>query len=220
MKGFMRQRGASWELRVYLGPDPLTGKKRYATRTVRGGKREAQTALAEMVTEAERGLTVRTSGDGRGVARGLVRVRRARLLAEDGQGDTRLHRPLADAGARVEAIGQTQARRSRCVLPSTAHFGRVRRPPVGARDGETHPRHSAACAQPGSQVGVDRHQPCDGNHAAARAAVGHQTAVAGVARTSAPASGGGLTGSGLLPDACRRHRRPSVRVDCASMDGH
>ena len=35
MKGFMRQRGASWELRVFLGPDPLAGKKRYATRTVR-----------------------------------------------------------------------------------------------------------------------------------------------------------------------------------------
>lgn len=61
MKGFMRQRGASWELRVFLGRDPLTGKKRYATRTVRGGKREAQTALAEMVTETERGLTVRTT---------------------------------------------------------------------------------------------------------------------------------------------------------------
>jgi integrase len=61
MKGFMRLRGASWELRVYLGHDPLTGKKRYATRTVRGGKREAQRALAEMVTEAERGLTARTT---------------------------------------------------------------------------------------------------------------------------------------------------------------
>ncbi len=61
MKGFMRQRGASWELRVYLGHDPLTGKKRYASRTVRAGKREAQTALAEMITEAERGLTVRTT---------------------------------------------------------------------------------------------------------------------------------------------------------------
>jgi hypothetical protein len=46
---------------VFLGRDPLTGRKRYATRTVRGGKREAQTALAGMVTEAERGLTVRTT---------------------------------------------------------------------------------------------------------------------------------------------------------------
>lgn len=61
MKGFMRQRGASFELRVYLGRDPLTGSKRYVTQRVRGGKREVQTALAELVTEAERGLTVRTT---------------------------------------------------------------------------------------------------------------------------------------------------------------
>jgi hypothetical protein len=39
---------------------PLTGKKRYATRTVRDGKREEQRTLAEMATEAERGLTART----------------------------------------------------------------------------------------------------------------------------------------------------------------
>ena len=61
MKGFMRQRGDAWELRVYLGHDPVTGKQRYASRTVRGGKREAQRTLAEMVTEAERGLSVRTN---------------------------------------------------------------------------------------------------------------------------------------------------------------
>ena len=61
MKGFMRQRGDAWELRVYLGSDPVTGKQRYASRTVRGGKRAAQRVLAEMVTEAERGLSVRTN---------------------------------------------------------------------------------------------------------------------------------------------------------------
>lgn len=61
MKGFMRQRGESWELRVYLGRDPVTGKKRYTTKTVRAGKREAQRALAAMVTDAERGLAPRTS---------------------------------------------------------------------------------------------------------------------------------------------------------------
>jgi integrase len=58
MKGFMRQRGASWELRVYVGRDPVTGKQRYATRTVRGGKRAAQRVLTEMVSDAERGLSV------------------------------------------------------------------------------------------------------------------------------------------------------------------
>jgi integrase len=60
MKGFMRQRGQSWELRVFLGHDPVTGKQRYATRSVRGGKREAQRVLAEMITEAERGQIART----------------------------------------------------------------------------------------------------------------------------------------------------------------
>ena len=57
----MRRRGDAWELRVYLGTDPVTGKQRYATRTVRGGKREAQRVLNEMVSDADRGLSVRTS---------------------------------------------------------------------------------------------------------------------------------------------------------------
>jgi len=60
----MRQRGSSWELRVFLGLQPGTNKKLYATKTVRGGKREAQQVLAEMVTHA---------GDGRlSVARASV----------------------------------------------------------------------------------------------------------------------------------------------------
>lgn len=55
MKGSMRQRGSAWELRVYLGTDPVTGKQRYATKTVRAGKREPQRLLNEMKVEAERG---------------------------------------------------------------------------------------------------------------------------------------------------------------------
>ena len=61
MKGFIRRRGDAWELRVFLGTDPVTSKKRYASRTVRGGKREAQRVLNEMVAGAEQGLSVRTS---------------------------------------------------------------------------------------------------------------------------------------------------------------
>jgi len=50
MNGSLRQRGAnSWELRVYDGTHPDTGKMRYATRTVRGSRREA---LAELVVFA------------------------------------------------------------------------------------------------------------------------------------------------------------------------
>ena len=50
--GSVRQRApGSWELRVHTGRDALTGRKRYAHRTVKGTKREAQAALARLVTE-------------------------------------------------------------------------------------------------------------------------------------------------------------------------
>ncbi len=54
MTGFLRQRGSSWELRVYAGRDVVTGRKRWVTKTVRGGKREAQRALAAMVADNDR----------------------------------------------------------------------------------------------------------------------------------------------------------------------
>jgi hypothetical protein len=39
MQGNIRQRGAaSWERRVFVGRDPVTGRRRYVTKTVRGGK--------------------------------------------------------------------------------------------------------------------------------------------------------------------------------------
>jgi hypothetical protein len=38
----MRQRSeGSWELRVFVGRDPLTGRRQYVTKTIKGGKREA-----------------------------------------------------------------------------------------------------------------------------------------------------------------------------------
>jgi integrase len=61
VKGFIRRRGESWELRAYAGVDPVSGKKRYVSRTVRGGKRDAQRELAAMVVTVERGMAARTS---------------------------------------------------------------------------------------------------------------------------------------------------------------
>jgi hypothetical protein len=52
MKGYMRERSGGWELRDYAGRDPVSGRKRYLTRRVRGGKREAQRVLAALVVEA------------------------------------------------------------------------------------------------------------------------------------------------------------------------
>lgn len=64
MAGSLRQRGDdSWQLRVFAGRDPLTGRKRYVERTVRGTKREASKALASLVTETDR-LAPRAAGSG------------------------------------------------------------------------------------------------------------------------------------------------------------
>jgi integrase len=55
MAGSMRQRGSdSWQLRVHVGRDPLTGRKQYIARTFRGTKRDAAKALAALIVEAER----------------------------------------------------------------------------------------------------------------------------------------------------------------------
>lgn len=64
MTGSMRQRGkGAWQLRVYVGRDPTTGRKHYVERTFRGGQRQAGRALAALALEAER-LTPRSSKHG------------------------------------------------------------------------------------------------------------------------------------------------------------
>jgi integrase len=61
MKGSMSERGAGvWRLRVLTGYTP-DGKPIQRSKTVKGNRREAQTALAKFVTEAEAG-TVAASG--------------------------------------------------------------------------------------------------------------------------------------------------------------
>lgn len=62
MRGHVRERSAgSWELRAYAGRDPLTGRKRYETKTVHArGRREAEKALASFVA----GLETSVAADG------------------------------------------------------------------------------------------------------------------------------------------------------------
>lgn len=43
-----------WEVRAYAGVDPLTGKDRYTSRTVRGGRRDAEKLLAQLVAQVDR----------------------------------------------------------------------------------------------------------------------------------------------------------------------
>src|SRR5215831_12521315 len=58
MRGSLRKRGDSWQLRVYLGVDPATGKKAYCSRSIRGTKREAERELTKMVREIDTGSFV------------------------------------------------------------------------------------------------------------------------------------------------------------------
>lgn len=62
MAGHLRKRGQSWELVAFSGRDGLTGKKRYVSRSVKGTKREAEAALARLVTEVEDGHHNAASG--------------------------------------------------------------------------------------------------------------------------------------------------------------
>ena len=52
--GTMRERSPGhWQLRAYVGRDPVSGKPRQVTRTFAGGERAAAKALAALVAEAE-----------------------------------------------------------------------------------------------------------------------------------------------------------------------
>jgi len=56
MRGHLQECGPkTWRLSVYIGRDPRTGRKRYAQSTVHGTKREAERALARLVTEVDEG---------------------------------------------------------------------------------------------------------------------------------------------------------------------
>lgn len=56
MRGTKLERSPGvWRLRVFIGTDPVTGNPRQATRTFRGTKKQADSALAEFVRDATRG---------------------------------------------------------------------------------------------------------------------------------------------------------------------
>ena len=56
MHGSVRQRSiGSFELRVFTGVDPHTGKRCYRSKTVRGNRAEAERELAAMVEVVGRG---------------------------------------------------------------------------------------------------------------------------------------------------------------------
>ncbi|MGH9091052.1 MAG: tyrosine-type recombinase/integrase [Acidimicrobiales bacterium] len=62
MQGSIRERSAGvWQIRVSLGRDQTTGRYRYASATVRGGRRDAQRAAAKLFSKASEGKLVTTA---------------------------------------------------------------------------------------------------------------------------------------------------------------
>ena len=56
MKGHIRKRGGnSWELKYDIGPDPVAGKRRMRSKTVRGAKRDAQRELRRLLGQVDEG---------------------------------------------------------------------------------------------------------------------------------------------------------------------
>ena len=59
MAGTIRKRGKeSWELRIDIGRDPTSGKRRFRYQTVRGSKRQASEALTEVAHRRDTGTDV------------------------------------------------------------------------------------------------------------------------------------------------------------------
>jgi integrase len=62
VRGGLREKAPGvWEVRVEAGRDPVTGRRRQVSRTVRGGKRQAQQVLNELVANADRGQETGTN---------------------------------------------------------------------------------------------------------------------------------------------------------------
>ncbi len=60
MKGSIRQRSkGSWEIFYDMGADPVTGKRRQKSQTVKGTKRDAQRILREVLLSLEQGSYVK-----------------------------------------------------------------------------------------------------------------------------------------------------------------
>jgi hypothetical protein len=205
MKGFIRQRGEAWELRVYLGADPVTGKQRYSTRTVRADKREAQRVLNEMITEAERGLAVR-----RNATVGELLEAWFEMASGDFSPSTvKETRGFIDRNLlpTLGAVPLSKLRASELDafyrrLQASGGFGR---PTAVTRHRAANPRHPAAGAGAGSEVGLDGREPRRLHVAAACTAARDQAAVERGAGQSAAPCRRRVARAGVLPARRRCH---------------
>ena len=105
MSGHIRERSGNLEIRVFAGCDPLTGKRQYMTKTVRGGKREAQKVPAAMVFEIGSGKRPKTASTV-GSSSTPGSRRRTQASRRDREGDEGLHRSASPTRSRGRSVAQ------------------------------------------------------------------------------------------------------------------
>ena len=62
MKGNITRRGkASWRVKYDLGPDPVTGKRKIAYKTIRGTRADAEKKLRALLYRQDKGIAIEPS---------------------------------------------------------------------------------------------------------------------------------------------------------------
>ena len=159
MKGHLRRRGNAWELRAYVGIDPITNRQKYLTRTFRGGEREADEALARFTNEVSGGghaAQDTTVGD---LIRQWLDLAHHDLSPSTVRGTSRpsgATSPQRWARCHWLAFGPPSSTGS---MRSSGRRG-AERQATRSRDGATGTRDSAASASSGRSVGMDSDERC------------------------------------------------------------
>ena len=153
MRGVVEARGDDkWRVRVFAGREG--GKVRWVSRTIVATKRQAQVALAKLVTEVEAGQATRShpTSVAEQLDRWLADIAPG-AIGLHGQGASSLHRARHQAGARVRSPRQADGPPARRLLP------RPTGPGPFAGIGTQVPLRATRCPRPSRQMGHDPDQP-------------------------------------------------------------
>lgn len=123
MPGRLREkRPGVWELSVEAGRDPVSGRRRQLSRTVHGTKREAQTVLNKLVSEADAGAHVGTDATFKDVAERWL------SLSEDDLSPTTVRRYRGLLASHIyPAIGDRPAHKIRTTDLDDLYLGLLKR---------------------------------------------------------------------------------------------
>ena len=220
MAGSIRKRGkTSWEVRAYVGKDPATGRKQYATKTVRGTKKEAEVALGRLVAEIDEGRHAVSGGTvGELCEKWFAQAEPDLSPSVAPQYRTLARQPDPSEVGRHAAAPAPDRRPRPLVLRAPARRSPRRQGRAVGQLGQAHPLRAAARARPGCQVGLAHHEPGGRGHAAEGAQAADDAARPGRRRPAHRRGREGQQGATDVLPSLRRHRctpRRDVRAPLA-----